>query len=111
VCEEGGGELPTQVSYVSTRCGPGMLDGSGKFSGVAAKEMEEETGLVITEDSVRVPAPHSAQCSPPHTRAPKLCPCCTHCSRAAGGHDGAGLRWKRGSHPTRGHEVSSFHSR
>ena len=43
-----------------------MLDGSGKFSGVAAKEMEEETGLVITEESVRVPAPHSAQCSPPH---------------------------------------------
>ena len=37
-----------------------MLDGSGKFSGVAAKEMEEETGLVISEDSVRVPAPHSA---------------------------------------------------
>jgi 8-oxo-dGTP pyrophosphatase MutT (NUDIX family) len=35
--------------------GAGMLDGSGKFSGVAAKEMEEETGLVITEESVRVP--------------------------------------------------------
>lgn len=27
----------------------GMLDGSGAFSGVAAKEMKEETGLAITE--------------------------------------------------------------
>ena len=30
----------------------GMLDGEGKFSGVAAKELQEETGLVITEDEV-----------------------------------------------------------
>ncbi|KAJ5072837.1 nudix hydrolase 14 [Anaeramoeba ignava] len=30
----------------------GMLDGSGKFSGVAAKEMEEETGIVIQEKNL-----------------------------------------------------------
>ncbi len=30
----------------------GMLDGSGKFSGVAAKELEEETGIVIRDDQV-----------------------------------------------------------
>ena len=30
----------------------GMLDGDGKFAGVAAKEMEEETGLVIKEGEV-----------------------------------------------------------
>ncbi len=31
----------------------GMLDGDGKFAGVAAKELEEETGLIINEDEVR----------------------------------------------------------
>ena len=32
----------------------GMLDGSGKFSGVAAKELQEETGIEISEDAVSV---------------------------------------------------------
>lgn len=30
----------------------GMLDGSGHFSGVAAKEMKEETGIEITDDKL-----------------------------------------------------------
>lgn len=30
----------------------GMLDGSGNFAGTAAKEIEEETGLVIKEDEL-----------------------------------------------------------
>ncbi|OAD78918.1 hypothetical protein PHYBLDRAFT_185390 [Phycomyces blakesleeanus NRRL 1555(-)] len=30
----------------------GMLDGSGQFSGVAAKEIEEETGLIIKDDEL-----------------------------------------------------------
>lgn len=30
----------------------GMLDGSGNFSGVAAKELEEETGIKITDDKL-----------------------------------------------------------
>lgn len=29
-----------------------MLDGDGHFAGVAAKEMEEETGIQITEDQL-----------------------------------------------------------
>jgi ADP-sugar diphosphatase len=31
----------------------GMLDGDGKFGGVAAKELQEETGMIIKEDEVR----------------------------------------------------------
>jgi hypothetical protein len=47
--------LPRHCANVACLAmGAGMLDGSGRFSGVAAKEMEEETGLVITEESVRV---------------------------------------------------------
>ena len=30
----------------------GMLDGSGHFTGVAAKELQEETGIEISEDAV-----------------------------------------------------------
>ena len=30
----------------------GMLDGSGQFSGVAARELEEETGLIISRNSL-----------------------------------------------------------
>lgn len=30
----------------------GMLDGSGNFTGTAAKEIEEETGLVIKEEEL-----------------------------------------------------------
>lgn len=30
----------------------GMLDGSGNFSGTAAKEIEEETGLTIKDDEL-----------------------------------------------------------
>lgn len=30
----------------------GMLDGNGNFTGIAAKELEEETGIKITEDKL-----------------------------------------------------------
>jgi ADP-sugar diphosphatase len=29
-----------------------MMDGSGHFAGVAAKELEEETGIVVTSDKL-----------------------------------------------------------
>ena len=33
-------------------CVTGMLDGDGKFSGVAAKELREETGLEVDEQEL-----------------------------------------------------------